>query len=757
MTQRVFAVEPWAISARTLDDADMALMESMTSTGNGHMGMRGNFEEGYSGSTHQGTYLAGVWYPDRTRVGWWKNGYPDYFGKSVNAMNIIAIPIRINGEQVDLRHANHEAFTLRLDLRNGVLTRSYDFITEQGRVHLEFERFLSLETPELCLQKVQISVVSGSAAIELSPQIDGDVYNVESNYNERFWDVVWRSGGRYPTLSMRTKPNPFGTPQFMATGGMAVRAQGLSLSGEIDDPLRVGCRLTADLGAGESACLEKTVAVVTSRDLAPDEHAGAVERLLGDAASRPYEAHKATHSVLWEERWSRAAVVIEGDDEAQQGIAFSLFQLFSTYYGEDERLNIGPKGFTGEKYGGATYWDTEIYLLPLYLAVADPLVSRSLLTYRHNQLPQAQTNAQRQGVPGALYPMVTFDGLECHNEWEITFEEIHRNGAIAYAIANYTRYTGDRSYLEGPGLEVLTEISRFWAGRVHYSKRARAFMIHGVTGPNEYENNINNNWYTNYLAAWVLGYTCEALDELPVRASELGISDTERELWRSISSTMYLPADPDLGVQVQHDTFLDKDLRTVGTLDPAERPLNKHWSWDKILRSCFIKQADVLQGIYLFEDGFSPDEIKRNFDFYEPMTVHESSLSASIHSVIASAIGERGKAVELYRRTARLDLDNYNDDTDDGLHITSMSGGWLAIVQGFAGMRVRDDRLSFRPFCPDGWTGYAFTIGFRDRLIAVQVSGEEVQLTLRSGNPLDVDLFGRTHRLDDRIVVPFAG
>ncbi|QAY74219.1 glycoside hydrolase family 65 protein [Agromyces protaetiae] len=754
MSERVFDVEPYAISTTRLDDGRMRLIESMTSAGNAHMGMRGNFEEGYSGDSHRGTYIAGVWFPDKTRVGWWKNGYPEYFGKVINATNLIAIDLELDGEPVDLFTGRHEDFALRLDLRNGLLTRSFTYITGTAKVRFEFERFLSIATPELCLQRLRIRALEGSVRVRATPRLDGDVHNLDANYGEQFWSEVARGPAPVPHLSLRTIPNPFGTPQFTVTAGMRADVTGLDPSGVVDAPLQAGLVFSGELAAGETSEILKTTAVVTTRDVEEAAHVDTVSRLLEAAAGTTFDEQLAAHTALWEERWARSQVVIEGDDEAQQGIQFNLFQLFSTYYGEDDRLNIGPKGFTGEKYGGATYWDTEAYLVPLYLSVASPDVTRALLAYRHAQLPQAQHNARQQGLAGALYPMVTFNGIECHNEWEITFEEIHRNGAIAHAIAEYTRYTGDRSYLEGPGIEVLVEISRFWADRVHYSKRAQTYMIHGVTGPNEYENNVNNNWYTNSLAAWVLRYTADVLEALPrERLVAVGVEAPERDAWRAISGGMYLPHDDALGVNVQHDTFLDKDLRPVDTIPADQRPLNQHWSWDRILRSCFIKQADVLQGMYLFESDFTVDELRRNFEFYEPMTVHESSLSASIHAVVAAAIGEREKAIELYRRTARLDLDNYNNDTEDGLHITSMSGAWLAIVQGFAGMRATDAGLSFRPFLPAGWSAFSFTVGYRGRVLEVRVETDRVLLALRDGAPLELVVHDRTVTVDGELVV----
>jgi maltose phosphorylase len=554
-------------------------------------------------------------------------------------------------------------------------------------------------------------------------------------------------------VTAKTIPNQFEIEQFTVTAASQhIVNDALAIPDYKLNPLSVATTFVFDLASGETTALEKQTAVVTSRDVAERKQVTACAQLFTQQA-QSYEDAKKQQTTAWEKRWQLADVEITGDDSAQQGIRFNLFQLFSTYYGEDERLNIGPKGFTGEKYGGATYWDTEAYAVPLYLALADPKVTKNLLKYRHKQLPQAKVNAGKQGLAGALYPMVTFTGIECHNEWEITFEEIHRNGAVAYAIYNYTNYTGDTDYLAHEGLEVLTEIARFWADRVHFSDRVGKYMIHGVTGPNEYENNVNNNWYTNTLAAWVLNYTRESYLKHQ-KSATVQLSEDELDTWQTIAANMYYPIDEERGIFVQHDTFLDKELRPTTTLDPAERPLNQHWSWDKILRSCFIKQADVLQGIYFFNDRYSLDEKRRNFNFYEPLTVHESSLSASVHAILACELGLTEKAVEMYARTARLDLDNYNNDTDDGLHITSMTGSWLAIVEGFAQMKTSGDALAFAPFLPDNWTSYTFHVNYRERLIKVAVTEKEVSLTLLTGSTLPLSLYGQPYQLTESLTVP---
>ena len=746
MHNRIFAVDPWVLKTDTLDRENMLLMESLTSIGNGYMGMRGNFEEGYSGKHHQGTYIAGVWFPDKTRVGWWKNGYPQYFGKVINAVNFAAIRVTVNGTQIDIGHMEPELFSVKLDMRNGLLTRQYTVCLPDACVQLIFRRFLSIVERRLAHFEVCVKVLSGTAQVEISSGLDGDVCNMDSNYEETFWNVTARSAN---FLQMRTKENPFGTPRFTVSAAMENRVSVPAESKTEEADKSAWERMSFCLQEGETATAEKTVAVITDRDTAADAHESTARALLHKAAEKSFAEHLAAQTEAWQERWEKADVVIRGDDESQQGIRFNLFQLFSTYYGEDERLNIGPKGFTGEKYGGATYWDTEAYILPMYLSVADPAVNEKLLQYRYDQLDGAKHNARQQGLSGALYPMVTFTGVECHNEWEITFEEIHRNGAMAYAIYNYTNYTGDENYLLTRGIDVLVEISRFWASRVHYAKSRDLYMIHGVTGPNEYENNVNNNWYTNYICQWTLNYTLESLGKVSAdKLTQLGVTEDEKHKWQEIRDKMYLPEDKERGIFVQHDTFLDKDLRTVDAIPAGERPLNQHWSWDKILRSCYIKQADVLQGMYFFGDRFTKEQKARNFDFYEPMTVHESSLSACIHAILSAEIGRQDKAMELYLRTARLDLDNYNNDTQDGLHITSMSGGWLAIVQGFAGMRTADGKLSFAPFCPKNWEGYSFTVLYRGHRLQVAVEPEQVHIDLLQGEPLDVTLWGEPYTVD---------
>ncbi len=752
MKQR-FLADPWKIIETALDAGDLRFSESVFSIGNGAFGLRGNFEEDYSGDSHRGTYVAGVWFPDRTRVGWWKNGYPAYFGKMINAVNLIGTHIRVNGVTLDAAVLPVLLFRRELDMRKGVLSRLARLETPEGAVEIRAERFASMDRKELLGMRLSVTP-SYDARVEITAFLDGNVRNEDSNYGERFWEQLDSGAGggeRLGWVVSRTRENPFGTPRFTVAAAFACATE-MGPSGSETGEGYASFSFSSATAAGDTALLDRLVCVVTDRVRDGREPGGIALELARGSAGRGYGEELRAHQEAWQRKWSTADVQISGDVEAQQGIRFCLFQLLSTYTGEDAGLNIGPKGFTGEKYGGATYWDTEAFCFPVYLAISGEGAARQLLRYRHRQLPGALHNARRQGLPGALFPMVTFDGVECHNEWEITFEEIHRNAAVAYAIYHFTAYTGDRSYLLNEGLEVLAQIARFWAGRVHFCGGRGLFMIHGVTGPNEYENNVNNNWYTNRMAAWCLRYFCEAAALAGGgRLAELGVGAEEIRRFEQIAASMYLPACDEKGVFVQHDTFLDKELLPAAAIEPGDRPICQHWSWDRILRSPFIKQADVLQGLYFLGHLYDRETKRRNFDFYEPMTVHESSLSACVHSILAAEIGYGEKAAEMYRRTARLDLDNINNDTGDGLHVTSMSGSWLSIVQGFAGMRTAEG-LSFSPFVPEGWDSYGFRFIYRSRVIGAHVSRDGAAFTLEEGAPLQMSVYGQTYRLDNQLV-----
>lgn len=742
--------DPWSIIEEGFVPEYNQISESIFSIGNGMFGQRANFEEAYSGESLLGNYVAGVYYPDKTRVGWWKNGYPEYFAKVLNAANWIGIDVSFDGEQLDLAKCEVKEFRRELNMKEGWLKRIFVAKMASGKeVRVESTRICSMARTKVGAIAYQVTPLNFSGTAAITPSVDFDVMNADANYDEKFWLEQEKNADlEFSYVMASTKKTDFWVAtgmEFEITGAWTAEKRTA-----LEREKYVEVTASGEVSQGEAFTVLKYAANISSMYFAKDQLVAECKNEVSAAAQLGFDALVDEHKAAWASKWEKSDIVIEGDVSAQQGIRFNIFQLQQTYTGEDERLNIGPKGFTGEKYGGSTYWDTEAYCLAFYLATSDPEVAKNLVLYRYKHLQRAIENAEKLGFTNGagLYPMVTMNGEECHNEWEITFEEIHRNGAIAYAIFDYINYHGDEDYLIEYGLEVLIAISRFWAQRVHWSTDKEQYVMHGVTGPNEYENNVNNNWYTSKMALWTLDYTLEGLKKyegdprlktLFEKINFAGAEETEK--WEHILEHMYLGYDEKRGVFLQQDGFLDKEIMPVDDIPAGQRPINQNWSWDRILRSCFIKQADTLQGIYLFEDEFDLETIERNFDFYEPMTVHESSLSPCVHSILASKLGREEKAYEMYLRTARLDLDDYNNDTEDGCHTTSMAGTWMAFAKGFAGMRVRNGELYFSPSLPKHWEGYSFHIKFRGRNLTIRTTKGQTTIHNDAGEALGVYLY----------------
>ncbi|WP_448826627.1 family 65 glycosyl hydrolase domain-containing protein [Capnocytophaga bilenii] len=714
-------MEKWNIIVQGFDPKQVTKHESLFSLGNGAMGCRANFEEQYTGETFQGSYIGGVYYPDKTKVGWWKNGYPEYFAKVLNAPSWLGINISINNCPLDLNTCIEvKDFRQQLNMKEGWYERSFTAtLPNEQQVQVKVQRLLSLRHDAMGALHYQITPLTADAQLQIESYLDSGVKNNDANWDEHFWNTlaITHQGNRAAIIA-ETKKTKFKVCTFMqnalAVNQQLVAAQATTHTADN----YISKQYEVNVKKGDTLAIEKIGGYVTTES-------NTENTLLAENTFALLNENINFATLLqqqkedWAAIWETADIEIDGDVKAQQAIRFNIFQLNQTYSGKHSQLNIGPKGFTGEKYGGSTYWDTEAYCLPFYMATKSPQVARNLLLYRYKQLPQAIANAQKLGFSqgAALYPMVTMNGEECHNEWEITFEEIHRNGAIAFAIYNYVRYTGDSDYIKDYGIEVLIGIARFWAQRVSFSAEKEKYVILGVTGPNEYENNVNNNFYTNYIAAWCLRYAAEQVNNTHTTHA----STDECKQWLHIADNIYLPYSEKYGIYLQQDGFLDKELKPTTALSPHERPINQHWSWDRILRSPYIKQADTLQGFYFFQNHFSKEALQKHYDFYSQFTVHESSLSPCVHSILAAKLGMIDEAYQLYLRTARLDLDDYNKEVHEGLHITSMAGTWLSIVEGFGGLQVEADKLTFAPQIPPTWQRYSFKVFFRGKVYKVEV------------------------------------
>ena len=442
---------------------------------------------------------------------------PKIFAKVLNACNWIGIDVELGTESLDLAKCKGSKFRRVLNMKEGYLERSFVATFKNGKkLKIKSIRFCSIVEDEVGVIKYSITPLNFDGTISITPYLNGDVKNEDTNWEKEggFWlPISVKVKRRQAYVHSKTKKTDFQIATGMKYAIFKNNKELVFKAHKIKTGMYVGSSVDVSVRKKDKVVVYKYAANLASLNHPKEELMARCQAKVKAVYQKGFDRLLKDQKTAWAKKWEDSDIIIEGDISAQQGIRFNIFQLNQTFTGVDERLNIGPKGFTGEKYGGSTYWDTEAFCLPFYLASTNQNVARNLLIYRYNHLEKAIENAQKLGFENgaALYPMVTMNGEECHNEWEITFEEIHRNGAIAYGIYDYIRYTGDQKYLIGYGLEVLVAIARFWAQRVHFSTLRQQYVMHGVTGPNEYDNNVNNNWYTNYIAVWCMRYAADAV------------------------------------------------------------------------------------------------------------------------------------------------------------------------------------------------------------------------------------------------------
>ena len=745
-------LDPWSILENQFDSTKMIDSESIFSLGNGKIGQRGNFEEDFSNNKTIGNYISGIYFRDKTKVGWWKKGYPEYFAKMVNCPNWNKIRISINNQLLDLNKCKILSFKRELNMKEGWCERKALVLTNNSiKIEIQSKKFISLKRVNIGAINYKIKVFDDNVNINVFPCIDINVRNNDSNWNEPFLQTIDSiSKNNLSIVNSKVINSEFQISTFFkSTYSLNNKKVDIKYLESNDENL-IGSSSVFSLNKDDELTIFKVGGYINSNDSRKKDFNNIIEKECENALKTGFIDLCKENTDEWKKIWDDSDIIIKGDVKSQQAIRFNIFHLNQTFNGNDSSLNIGPKGFTGEKYGGVTYWDTEAYCIPFYLGTKDSTVAKNLLNQRYDQLKNAIKNAEKIGLNhgAALYPMVTVNGEECHNEWEITFEEIHRNAAIAQAIKKYVTTTGNYKFLENKGIKILIAISRFWQQRVNYSQLINKYVILGVTGPNEYENNVDNNWYTNYSAKWCLEFTIKQLSEIAKRKNidieivfkNNNINIQEIANWKKIIKNIHLPYSKDLNVFIQNDGFLNKDLQPIDNIKSDERPINQNWSWDKILRSPYIKQADVLQGFYFFENDFSKSELESNFNYYEQFTVHESSLSACIHSILASRMNKIEKAYEYYIRASRLDLDDYNKEIKQGLHITSMGGSWMSIIEGFAGVRIFKEKLYINTNIPKNWDSYSFKLNIKNRKISVLINKHETKIELLLGEKIDIVL-----------------
>lgn len=510
-----------------------------------------------------------------------------------------------------------------------------------------------------------------------------------------------------------------------------------AINQEYDNIIKTEKKLVqeCDLKLSGELIFEKVVYNYVEREQGKDISLADADKYL----EKSYEEYRKEHICRWAEIWEHSDIEIFGDDENQQGIRFCIFNMHQTYHGDDGRLNVGAKGLTGEKYSGWTFWDSETYCLPFYM-FNNPKAAKNLLMYRYNTLKQAKERAVEQGCEGACYPMVTIDGTESCGVWQHGNLEIHVTAAVAYGVWHYVRNTDDEEFLKRYGLELLVETSRYFASRGGWSPKTGEFGLYGVMGPDEFHMMVHNNTYTNYMVKKNFYYTIEM-----VKKYGYNISSTELDLWLKMADNMRINYDDKTKLYEQHDGYFDLPEYDVKTMDPNKVPVYKYWAYDSIFRINMLKQPDVVLMQFFYSNDFTEEEKKVNFEYYEKRCSHESSLSPAVHSIMAAEIGDMKMAEEYMAYGSRIDIDDYNRNTHQGLHVTSMAAAWMNIVYGFGGMRSDGDVLSFSPKIPEAWGEYSFKILVKGCTLKVKVNKNTSIFVLESGSALKLKIYDREY------------
>ena len=754
---------PWYIIEDDFNPSRSRVSESIFSLGNEYMGVRGYFEEGFNGQALIGSYFNGLYEETEIKHPALYKGFPTITRDLTNSVDWLYIRILLDDESLDLSQSTYSNFHRKLDLRTGTLSREFVWQTVTGkRLKITFLRFVSMVSPHLGCQQVSFEPLNFSGTIQVTTGLDFSPHAdwfTASNWTcprmEQNGDILAILGktnrsNRYLFSSYRLDCND-------STENCVVKAEKFI---GLDSKIRLEHGKTSSLTriavnyAGVGA---NTSGVEQNPRLKPETVWSRGMELADGHRKTQFETALAEHSRYWENVWNQLDVTIEGDNENQQGIRFCIFQLHQTYHGVDPALNIGAKGLTGEAYGGKAFWDTEAYCLQFYM-FNNPRAARNLLEYRYQLLPKAVERARQLDCEGACYPISSIDGEESCGAWQHSSLQIHVSGAIAFGIFHYTRVCNDKDFLYHQGVEMLIQISRFYASRVQQNPDTLQYGFYGVMGVDEFHMMVNNNCFINYLAKKALEFTVAVIDEMKKDAPEAlsaviqktGYNGMESEKWKQITANMVLPQNKATGVYEQHDGFFTLPHLNIDAIPTDDFPLYNHWSYDRIFRHDMIKQPDVLMMLFLYSQDFSIQTKRANYHYYEPKCIHESSLSPSIHSIIAAEIGELEEACEFFRFATRLDLDDYNRNTWEGLHITSIAAAWMNIVYGFGGMRSDGPMLAFNPSLPPQWKSYSFRILYQNAILSLSVNQEHIFIKTNHHTPVTIMIYGNSYQIDDQ-------
>lgn len=758
---RLHSPREWSLVEDAPSDVDNQRSESLFSLGNGYIGIRGQYEEGYAGregASVRGCYLNGFYDSSPIHYPEGAYGYPSEGHAMLNVTDASVMELRVEGEPFQLRHGKIHFYKRVLHMQSGLLHRLVEWESPAGhRILIHIRRLVSLPHKHLAAIDYEITPLNFDGVIELRSAMNGEIAEAagpapgggDPRLGARraepslLYEEAGSDGHGGGWLRQRTRHSRFALLTAMSHRLTLPPSRQCSPS-ESRDGQVLSVQYRVRLHRGETASLSKYISYHTSRDYREEELMERSREALRLAEELGFEGLAAQQHAWLDAFWERADVEIKGDPALQQGLRFNAFGLLQSA-GRDGHTSMAAKGLTGEGYEGHYFWDTEMYVLPFF-TFTQPETARALLEFRCRTLDQARQRAAEMSQRGALYPWRTINGQENSAFFPAGTAQAHINADIAYGLRQYVQATGDVEFLVHHAAEMLFETARFWADLGHYNPaKGGAFCIDAVTGPDEYTAIVNNNAYTNLMAREHLNYayTTAVLmrEQYPQQYAQvgkkMGLMQEEEEGWRKAAERMYIPRDEHLGIIAQDDTFLSKKPWDFAGTPPEKYPLLLHYHPLVIYRHQVLKQADVVMALFLMGDQFSLDEKIRNYRYYDPLTTHDSSLSPCIHSIVATEIGDIAAAYDYFGRTVRMDLDDVNGNAKDGLHTAAMAGSWMAVVNGFAGMRLEGGLPGFRPSLPPEWESCRFRIMNRGRLLEVFFDQEQAVYTLVEGDELE--------------------
>ena len=752
IADKYFKVDSWKIIEEGFNPDYGEVSESIFSLGNEYMGVRGYFEEGYNGPKLIGSYFNGIYERTKPDYGHYK-GIVDFTEYMVNSVDWLYTRICVDGEELEISKSDISEFVRELDMRNGVLTRSFIWNLLNGKkLKISFERILSMTDVQVGAQRVKLTALNFDGDAKIKSGLDFS--NPHCMQRMNMWeikDTLHKSGkNAFAGIEGETLHT-----QQRVFSACAIKAD-VNEFDTVKEEKKAVVKFNLSLKQNEEKTFEKIVKNFTLKEEKEENKFREDVKTVyeefetgkeNDISSMSFEQIKEDSTKWWKEIWETSDVTIDGDEENQQGIRFCIFQLFQTYHGAVKGTNIGAKGLTGEAYNGNAFWDTETYCLPFFL-FNNKEAAQNLLYFRYKTLDEARERAKALDCEGAFYPIATISGRECCNLWQHASLQLQASTAVAYGIWFYEKLYHDEEFMTQYGLEMLIEISRMLVTRGDFSQDGK-YGYYCVMGPDEFQMMVHNNCYTNFMGKFTLDFTLKVIEDIKKNdkkaydeiVGKINFDESEMDKWKKVSECMYIPYYEDSLLYEQHEGFFKLPHLDIDSIPIEDFPLYNHWSYDRIYRNDMIKQPDVLMFMLLFNSHFTEEQLKANYEYYEPRCIHESSLSPSVHSILASQLHKKDEAYDFFGFATRMDLDNYNRNTREGIHTTSIAAAWMNIIYGFGGLRTDGNIIHITPSIPQNWNKYTFKIHYMGEVIEVKVTKDKVEISTKYGKNILVQVY----------------